>query len=139
MKRIIRNLIFTSIIGLFIILSFIFLNQTYIRSNNYDISIILLCGYAIIIIGIFLTINTSINSIIRINTLNENAIKMLLLILMSIAIFIPSITFSDVIIAWENISFLNYFRGFVLLISALFLPGACLFNIIFPNFINKFY
>ncbi len=135
-KQIVRNSIITTFVYLFICLYFLFLVQTYIIPNDFNISIILLLGFAIVITGIFyffLKINSYNNIIARVKILDENIIKTILMALMGIAIFIPPVSFSDVIIAWNQIYILNYFRAVVFLIGALFIPGACIFNLIFSK------
>lgn len=134
-KRIRNSTAFTFII-VFIILFFLFLIQTYIIPNNYEISIVLLLGFAIIITGIFyffLKIDSPNKIIASVKILNENLIKTILIILMTITIFIPSVSFSDVIIAWKEIPLLNYVRGCIFFVGALFIPGACIFNLILPK------
>ena len=136
MKRIFRNSLIFIFIFVFIILYFQILIQTYIIPNNYEISIVLLLGFVIIIIGIFyffLKIDFYNKIVASVKILNENLTKTILIILMTITIFIPSVSFSDVIIVWNEIPPLNYVRGCVFLIGALFIPGACIFNLILPK------
>ena len=131
-----RNLIIYTFISIFIVLYILFLFQFYIIPNDFKISIVILSGFAIIIIGIFyffLKINYYNKIIVRIKILEENSIKTILIILMAVSIFIPTISFSDIIIAWSQIPIENYVRAVFFLIGALFIPGACLFNIIFPK------
>ena len=131
-----RNLIIYTFISIFIVLYILFLIQFYIIPNDFKISIIILSGFAIIIIGIFyffLKINSYNKIIARVNILEENSIKTILIVLMVVSIFIPATSFSDMIIAWSQIPIENYVRAVLLLIGALFVPGACIFNIIFPN------
>jgi len=52
---------------------------------------------------------------------------------MTASIFFPPITFSKIIIDWNQIGFLNYFRAIIFLVGCAFLPGACIFKIISPN------
>lgn len=132
-----RHLIRKSIIKIFIlvliILYFLFLIDSYIIPNHFKISFILLFGFAIILIGIFyffLKINSPNSIIVRVKILDENSIKAILMILMAISIFIPPVSFSNVIIAWNQINILNYIRGFIFLIGSLIIPGSCIFNLI---------
>lgn len=135
-KRIVRNSIITTFISGFILLYFLFLIQTYIIPNNYQISIVILIGFAIIVIVLFyflLKINSPNYIIASVKIINENLIKTILMVLMGITIFVPAVPFSDIIVAWNHVPILNYFRGVVFLIGVLFLPGACIFNLILPK------
>jgi len=133
LKQVMQNSIFISI---FLILYFIFLVQIYIIPNNYNVSIILFLGFAVIIIGIFyffIKINSPNIIIIRVKIFNESLIKTVLMASMTLSIFIPPVPFNDFIIIWSQVPILNYFRGFIFLIGALFLPGACIYNLILPK------
>lgn len=135
-RQIVRISIISILIIFFIVLYFVYLVQNYIIPNYYEISILILLGFAVIIIGIiyfFLKINSPNIIVARVKTLNENLIKTILIILMVITTFIPAVSFSDVIIIWNEIPPLNYIRGSVVLVGALFIPGACIFNLIFPE------
>ncbi|MHA1982638.1 MAG: hypothetical protein ACTSXN_16290, partial [Promethearchaeota archaeon] len=81
-----------------------------------EIPIIPFIGFALIIIGFFYFFIKLDSKRERIYTfkysgLNENSFKILLVILMILTFFIEPITFSDIIIDWNQISFLNYFRS----------------------------
>ena len=134
-----RNSIIVAFVISFIIAYFLFLINVYIIPNNYDISVILLIGFAIIIIGIFyffinLSHDNENNKIIfNFKVLNENSIKIVLISLMVITFFIPPISFSDAMINWEHIGFFNHIRATIFLIGSAFLPGACIFKILLPN------
>ncbi|MHA1724322.1 MAG: hypothetical protein ACTSXH_05710 [Promethearchaeota archaeon] len=52
---------------------------------------------------------------------------------MILTFFIEPITFSDIIIDWNQISFLNYFRSAIFLLGGTFIPGSCILNIFFHN------
>ncbi len=65
--------------------------------------------------------------------ISENSIKLLLLIFIIITMFIPSIFKNNMIILWERIYYLNYFKAVLAIISYAFLPGANIYNIIFPH------
>jgi len=135
-RTIVRNSIITTFTVVFIVLYFLYLIESYIIPNKFEISVVLFLGFAIIITGIFYFFSKidSPNKIIaQVNILDENAIKIILMILMVITIFIPAVSFSDVIIAWNEILPLNYVRGVVFLLGALIIPGACIFNLILPK------
>ena len=129
--------IFTFIIS-FIILYFIFLINSYVIPEGYEIPIIPFIGFALIIIGFFyffIKLNPERKKIYTFNYrgLNENSFKILLVILMVFTYIIEPITFSDTIIDWNQISFLNYFRAVIFLLGAAFIPGSCIFSILFSN------
>jgi hypothetical protein len=112
-----------------------FIFYSYISPNEYNISIILLVGFAIVITGIFIFINLNHenenNFLFRVKTLSENSIKLILIIAMSIAIFISPISSPKTIIVWDKVSIFHFIRAFIFLIGCAFLPGANLYNIIF--------
>lgn len=49
---------------------------------------------------------------------------------MLLLFFIRPITFSQMIIDWNQIGFLNYLRAIIYLIGCSFIPGSCFYNII---------
>ncbi|GAH01348.1 unnamed protein product, partial [marine sediment metagenome] len=111
LRHFIRKSIIVIAISFVIILYFTFLINSYITPNNYDVSILLLLGFALIIFGIFyffLKIDSQNKIIVKIKFLDEDSITTILMILMVIAIFIPPVSFSNLIIAWDNIPILNY-------------------------------
>jgi len=118
-----------------IILYFLSIIHNYILPNNFNISFILLFGFGVILLGIFyfLLKIDSYQFNIRIKIIEESSIKTILIVLMGLSIFIPATSFSDVIIAWSHISMQNYFRGVIFIIGGLFMPGACIYNIILPK------
>ncbi|MFX1408007.1 MAG: hypothetical protein ACFFBW_13730, partial [Promethearchaeota archaeon] len=65
--------------------------------------------------------------------MNEFTFMLIIFILMLIFFFIPSITFSDMIIGWNEIPILNYIRAGIYTIGSGFIPGYCLLNIFLPN------
>jgi hypothetical protein len=52
---------------------------------------------------------------------------------MSSVIFIPPVSLKKIIIDWGNIGFLNLIRAIIFLIGITFLPGSCIYNLLFPN------
>ena len=135
-RKINLNSFITTSIFTILILYVLILIQIYVVPKNFKVPIISLIGFSIIIIGIlyfFLKIDSSNDIIIKIKIINENAIKNILMVLMIITIFIPSISFSDLIISWDQISFLNYLRAVVFLLGAGFIPGSCIFNLLLPE------
>ncbi|MFX1259217.1 MAG: hypothetical protein ACFFAN_15290 [Promethearchaeota archaeon] len=52
---------------------------------------------------------------------------------MSFSLFIPAKNSHDLIILWENLSFLNYFRAIVHIIGISFIPGSLIYKIVFKN------
>ncbi len=137
--NIFRNFIVVAFVASFIIAYFLFLINLYIIPNNYELPIVSLIGFAIIIIGIFYFFinlshgNESNETLFNFKILNENSIKIILMSLMVITFFIPPISFSDAMINWEHIGFFNHFRAIIFLIGGAFLPGACIFKILLPN------
>lgn len=92
LNRIIRNSIISTFISVFLVIYFLFLIQNYIMPNNYQISIGLFFGFAIIIIGIFyffLKINSHNKIIAKVKILEENSIKTILIVLMALSILYP--------------------------------------------------
>ncbi len=137
--NIFRNFIVVAFVASFIIAYFLFLINLYIIPNNYELPIVSLIGFAIIIIGIFYFFinlshgNESNETLFNFKILNENSIKIILMSLMVITFFIPPISFSDAMINWEHIGFFNHFRAIIFLIGGAFLPGSCIFKILLPN------
>ena len=114
------NLIVIIYISLFIIFYFIFLINLYIIPNNRTIPFILLIGFTIIIVGFFYAFlkfshHEKQKIVLRFRVLNENSIKLVLVILMLITIFIPPILSPKIIVDWHQIGFLNIFRAVVFL------------------------
>lgn len=134
-----RNSIITSYIFIFIVLYFLFLANLFIFPNNFKISIVLLIGFAIIIIGVFyffinIELTDGKNKIVtNFKMIDENSIKIILIILMFITFFIPPVSFTETIIDWNQIGFFNYLRAIIFLAGCTFIPGACIFKILFPN------
>ena len=132
-KFIYEIFIFTVFSFLFIFLFFNYLILKYkniIPQEEYQIPFLSLTGFAVIII-IFFIVFTKLNYIdnlkhIRMIFFNENCLKLMLIILLIITFLIPPVTFSDALIDWNQIHFLNYIRAIVFLIGSGFLPGACL-------------
>ena len=98
--------------------------------------ILIIIGFTIIIIVIFyffLFKGENNDLIIKFKMLNENIIQIVLLSLMIITYIIPPISFTQSIIAWSEIGFLNYFRAVIFIIGSAYLPGMSIFNIAFPK------
>ena len=138
-RKILQNSIISIFIVVFIIILFYFLITFYIIPNDFDLPVILLIGFAIIIIITFYCIinvghGTGRNNIVfSFKGLSENSIKIILMLLMAITIFIPPVSFSTTIIDWNQIGFFNYFRSIIFLIGIAFLPGSAIYNIILPK------
>jgi len=95
---------------------------------------IILIGFTVIIFGLFYFFTNLIyckSSIIKLRGPNENCIKVILMLLMTFSSFIPPISFSDIIIDWNQIGLFNYIRAIIYVLGSIFLPGACLFKIFF--------
>ena len=108
----------------------------FIIPYNVNVSILVIVGYAVVIIVFFMAVNLKDefkNEFFEVKTFSENSIKIILLVLMSIAIFISPITGPKSIILWERVGILNHIRAIIFLIGGAFLPGANLYNIIFPK------
>lgn len=137
--NILRNSLITTFIVIFIVLYFIFITTIYTIPNDFQgqNSFIMYFGFVVVIIGFFLfffiKLKDSNKSFLKVKFLSENFIKIILLILMSLCLFIRPITFSTTVIAWKEVTFLNLFRSIVYLFGLGFLPGAFLFNLIFPD------
>ena len=122
----------------FIVLYFSFLYYFYILPSGQKLSIFLFIGFSIIIIVIFyffldLNKNREKNILFTVKFLSEDWIKMILMLLMSVVIFIPPVSVYKIIIEWGGIGFFTYFRAIIFLIGGVFMPGACIFKIIFPK------
>jgi len=120
-----------------IITYFIFLVNLSGINISYS-TIILFTGFGLLIIAtfyffLFLTDNNTNKVVFQFRMVNENTLMIFLIFLMIITFIIPPITFSEMIIAWEQISLLNYFRGIVFLIGIAFVPGYSVINLMLPN------
>lgn len=99
----------------------------------------MLVGFGLIIIGFFYIFIKLIhqkdynNRELRFKILSENFYKSILIIFMSILFIIPSISYTESIMDWNQIEFLNFLKAFIFIIGCVFIPGACLFNIFFLN------
>jgi len=137
--NILRNSLITAFIVIFIVLYFIFITTIYTIPNDFQgqNSLFMYFGFIVVIIGFFLfffiKLKDSNKSFLKVKFLSENFIKIILLILMSLCLFIRPITFSTTIIAWKEVNLFNLFRSIVYLFGLGFLPGAFLFNLIFPD------
>lgn len=123
---------------IFVFFYFFYIFNRYAFPNNKEIPYLIIFGFGIIIIVLFI-ITINLKSLLNDENksyyrciLNENFIKNLLFSLMILTIFIPPVSFSDTIIGWNQISVLNYFRGFTILFGSAFIPGICIYNLT-PN------
>ena len=137
-KKILKNSLITYFIFIFIVFYFLFLSSLYIVPNNYfNISPILLIGFATVIIGVFLFFilmtNNDNNVSFNFKLLSEDSIKIILIIFMCISFFIPPISSTKTIIDWHLVNIFNYFRGFSFLLGCAFLPGSNLYKIFFSK------
>ncbi len=131
-----RKSVISTFITVFFFFYFFYIIIFHIIPNEFEVSTILFLGFGIIIIGIFyffLNFNTPNNIITKFKIPDENTLKIILICLMAITIFIPPVVFSDMIIAWPELSPLNYIRAAVFIIGSLFIPGSCIFNLILPQ------
>ncbi len=132
-----KNLIEILYVSIFIFIYFISIYIYYVVPNNNNVSILVFIGIAFVILGIFFFINLDHkngNSIfLNFKILSENSIKVILVIFMSLALIIRPITSPTTIILWSDVGVLNYIRSFVFIIGIGYLPGANLYNIIFPK------
>lgn len=134
-----RNSIIVIFVFIFIALYFQFFITSYISPNNFEVPIILLFGFALIIISIYyfffyLRDNEPNRTIFKFKIINENTIKIIIAIFMILTFFIQPILFSKAIIDWSQIGFFNYFRAIIFLIGCIFLPGASLYKIFLSNY-----
>ena len=136
-----KYIILISFIFIFIVFYIRYLLLLYAGKYVYLMRIptVLFIGFAIIIVGIFyffFDLNNSNKSnkiILDFKILNENLIKVFLILLMSISAIIPPIKFTQTVMDWNQIGFFNYFRAISFLIGCSFLPGANIFKIFFPK------
>ncbi len=137
--NILRSSIITTLIFVFIVFYFSIIGIVYTIPNKYQgqNSLIMYVGFIIVIIGVFLFffIKKPIleKNFLNVKFLSENFIKIILLALMSISLYIKPITFSNTLISWKEVKFLNLLRAIIFIISLGFLPGSLLFNLIFPH------
>jgi hypothetical protein len=136
-RYITKNSKISPFVYIFIVLFFITLSIIYAFPNYYEVSVIVLAGYALIIVVFFLVVCNPDNNDKLIfqkkKILDENSIKNIVILLMIFTFIIPPISFSEVIIDWNQISFLNFFRSIIFLIGCAFLPGACIYNLLFSE------
>jgi len=122
----------------FITLFFTFLYTFHVLPEGYGAPIILLIGFGLLIAGFFyfffVLIKDNENKIIlKLNIFSENTITTILIVIMISTFFIPSITFSEMVIDWNQIPVLNYIRSIVFVIGCAFVPGSSIFCLLFPN------
>ncbi len=117
---------------IFAFIYFTFLIQSYIIPNAYNIPIVVFIGYSIIIglyFFFFILKERDLSKSYQIKFVSEDLFKITLIILMVITYFIPPISFSDVIVDWGEVGFLNYIRSITLLLGCLYIPGSSLYNL----------
>lgn len=133
-----QNIIISTFIYSFIVLYFLYIIYLY-SSHYFEISFIILIGFVLIIVGIFLFFvylkndNNLDEIVFHFKVLNENITKIIMMAFMGFAYFIPPISFTTTVMDWSQIGLYNYFRAAIFLIGCVFLPGACLFKILFPK------
>ena len=138
-RQFLKRSILTAYILIFIILFFIYLINLFVIPNNLlnKISNLMLFGFIFVILAIFLFFNLKHDhtnySILKLKILSENFFKLLFAILMSILFFFPPVSFSTMIISWNEINIFNYLRTIILLLGSTFIPGMCLYNIFLKN------
>ncbi len=138
-RSILQKSIIFFFIFVFIVAFLLFLTQIYIKPLNYfdRMPFLLYIGFAIIIVVFFsfmiFELDNENKILFKFRFLSENSIKIILMIIMSITIFIPPISFTTTVVDWNQVGILNYFRAISFLIGCLFLPGANLFKIFFPK------
>ncbi len=133
----VRSLFWKSFLFLsLLVIYFIFL--TIYLPSSATVPIILLIGFALFIIGIFYFFRYPSNtdhqkSSFKFQFTNEEAIFLIIIVLMIITFNIAPITFSQMAIDWHQVSALNVFRAVVFLLGSAFIPGSCLIKIFYPN------
>lgn len=138
-RSILQKSVIFLFIFVFIVAFLLFLTQIYIKPFNYfdRMPFLLYIGFAIIIVVFFsfmiFELDNENKRLLKFRFLSENSIKIILMIIMSITIFIPPISFTTTVIDWNQVGIFNYFRAISFLIGCLFLPGANLFKIFFPK------
>ena len=120
---------------IFILGFFYFLNQFYIQPNEFEVSILLLIGFSLIIFSFFyyffyfIKTDTETSLEIKTKLISENVLKIILIILMIFSFFITPIP-SEIIADWRTIGFPNLLRGIIFLIGSMYLPGSNVYSIL---------
>ncbi len=132
-----KNIIFLLFVIFFSFLYFIFFLYVYLIPNKISLSIVIIIGYFIVIFALFLFINLNHDkdkiTLFSYRFLSENSIKLILIIAMCVSWFIAPVSNPRVIINWDRIGYLNYIRAIVFIIGTIFIPGAAIYNILFPK------
>ncbi|TFG12832.1 MAG: hypothetical protein EU535_05765 [Promethearchaeota archaeon] len=134
-RGILKNPITKTLFFIFILVYFLIIIYCYVFPNDFEPSLFLFFGFGLILIVSFYFFS-SINfpsRDLKIKVFDENIIKMILIFLLITCFFISPISFSEVIIDWGQISILNYVRTIISLIGIIFVPGACIFDLVFPR------
>jgi len=141
-KRYLIHFLLIFSINTFFIFYLEYLMRNKIEITQFPLS---LTAYLLINLCIIYLILNSAKSLVskkiiyRVKFLNEDFIFILLFSLMMISIFIPSISFFKVITAWNQIAFIYILKTIIIIIGLSYIPGYCIMNIFFPNFINGNY
>ncbi len=121
----------------FIIIYFLFIIQAYLVPNGFNLSLLIFLGFAIIISCIFYLLsninNLNKNISFTFQIINENGVKLIIMILMCCVFFIPSVKFSEIIVDWNQISLATMFKAIIFFYGSAFLIGSCLISLLFPT------
>ena len=134
-RQFFKNPITKTTLIIFIVIYFLIIVYCYVFPNDLGISIFLLFGFAFIMIVVlyfFSRINFP-SKDLKLKVFDENIVKIILILLLFSCFIISPISFSEIIIDWGQISVLNYVRSIISLIGIMFVPGACIFNLVFPR------
>ncbi|TFG24469.1 MAG: oligosaccharide repeat unit polymerase [Promethearchaeota archaeon] len=139
-KNLFKNSLIATFIFVFILIYLLFLYALYIVPNNFadKISFIMILGFTIVIVGVFLAAFLKTNSrknsevFLNFNFISEDLIKIILLISMIAAFFIPPMK-NSMATDWRQVQTINFIRAIIYIIGSLFLPGACLYNFLFTK------
>lgn len=132
------------IIGFIILLLFLLTNIFLsFSSESFQYSIFLYFGFILIILTIYLFFHNNFygNDVyFQLEFLSEISIKLILFLSMLLIIFIPPLPFSQPLIIWDQIKFLNIIKGISFTIILMFLPGSCIFNLFLKDIdlVSKF-
>jgi len=136
LKRISLIFFFILLLIFFIVSYYSFISINYLTPNYYQSSFLIYSGFFLLIFCLLLIpIIKPIKkrNLVEVNLISEKWIKLLLIIIMSIIIFIPRVSFSSSIISWNEINILNYLRSIIFIIISSYIPGSCIYNIIFRH------
>ena len=125
------------IIIFIIYIFFIILYRDVYEIFGYKISPFLLLGFFLLILSFLAFVNLNHSNanldFLKFKFISENFIKLILLFLMIFSLFIPPKSSTNLIILWDNLSFLNYIRAFIYILGCTFLPGSSIYKIILKN------